>query len=108
LLYFDAVVQRDLKYSQHEIWREVGATYYSAGQYEDARTALERFLSVRPSDAEGMYRYGLTLYQLGRREDCFAQMRTVIETVKTAPRFKYRTDRRWMIEAQSFLKSQAA
>ena len=108
ILHFDAVVQRDLKFAQHEIWREVGATYYAAGQYEDARTALERFLAARQSDAEGMYRYGLTLFQLGRREDCFAQMRSVIETVKAGPRFKYRTDRRWMIEAQSFLKSQAA
>ena len=102
ILSFDAVVQRDLNFSQNEIWREIGATYYEAGQFEDAKTALERFLAARSSDAEGMYRYGLTLYELGRREDSFVQMREVIESVKKAPSYKYRTDRRWMIEAKDF------
>jgi len=108
ILAFDAVVQRDLNYSQQEVWREVGATYYAAGQYADASNALERFLRSRPSDAEGMYRYGLALFQLGRLDDAVTQMKDVIETVQNAPAFKYRIDRRWMIEAQSFLRSQTA
>jgi len=40
---FEQVVSRDPAHSQHEIWREVGATYIAAGQFEDARDALERF-----------------------------------------------------------------
>ena len=41
---FEQVVARDQSHSQHEIWREVGATYIAAEQFEDARYALEQFL----------------------------------------------------------------
>jgi tetratricopeptide (TPR) repeat protein len=49
---FEHVVTRDPAHSQYEIWREVAATYIAAGQFEDARTALEQFLEHRPSDPE--------------------------------------------------------
>lgn len=105
---FDQVVRYDMAYSQNEVWREIGGTYYGAGQYDDAREAFERFLAERPSDAEGKYRYGLTLFRLGQVEQAVYQMKGVIETVKTSPAYKYRIERRWMIEAQSFLRSQSA
>jgi len=104
--HFDTVVRQDMDHSQSEVWREIGCTYFAAGQYTDALEAFERFLARRPSDAEGMYRHGLTLYKLGRSDEAASQMRAVIETVRTAPAYKYRLDRRWMIEAQSFLRSQ--
>jgi len=59
-------------------------------------------------DAEGRYRYGMTLYQLGYPEDAATQMRACIEAVRTSPAYKYRTDKHWMNEAQSFLRSQMA
>src|SRR5204862_5081116 len=62
--HFDAVVSRNPEHSQSEAWREIGWTYFQAGQFEDARAAFERFTDRRPSDAEGRYRYGLTLHQL--------------------------------------------
>src|SRR5438477_4341409 len=31
--HFEQVVQRDQSHSQHEIWREIGATYLAAGRY---------------------------------------------------------------------------
>ena len=55
---FEQVVTRDQTHAQHEIWREVGATYIDAGQFEDARDALERFLEHRPSDPEALYLMG--------------------------------------------------
>ena len=42
-------VQRDQSHSQNEIWREIGATYIAAGQYGDARDALERFWIDAPT-----------------------------------------------------------
>ena len=105
--YFDAVVQRHTDHSQSEVWREIGHSYYEAGQLEDARAAFERFLSKRPSDAEGHYRYGLTLARLGRQEAAAAEMRACIEAARTAPSYKYRTEKRWMGEAETFLRSQA-
>ena len=105
--YFDAVVTQDPRHSQNEIWREVGLTYFQAGQYEDAREALQRFIENRPTDAEGHYYYGLALHKLGRTEEAASEMRAVIEFVRTAPAYKYRLEKHWMNEAQSFLRSQS-
>ena len=102
---FEQVVSRDPTHSQHEIWREVGATYIAAGQYEDARNALERFLEHRPSDPEALYLMGRAHAGLGHRREAASSMQACIEAVKTAPAYKYRADRRWLNEAQQFIKS---
>jgi tetratricopeptide (TPR) repeat protein len=102
---FEQVVARDPAHSQHEIWREVGATYLAAGQFEDARDALERFLEQRPSDPEGLYLMGRAHAALGHRREAASLMQACIEAVKTAPAYKYRTDKRWLNEAQQFIKS---
>jgi tetratricopeptide (TPR) repeat protein len=103
--HFDAVVSRNPAHSQSEAWREIGWTYFQAGQYEDARSAFERFIARRPSDAEGRYRYGLTLHQLGRNDAAATEMRACIEAVRTSPAYKYRAEKHWASEAESFLRS---
>jgi tetratricopeptide (TPR) repeat protein len=105
--YFDSVVTQDPHHSQNEVWREVGLTYFQAGQYDDARDALVRFLEGRPTDAEGHYYYGLALHKLGRAEEAASAMKAVIEFVRTAPAYKYRLEKHWMNEAQSFLRSRS-
>ena len=102
---FEQVVARDQAHSQHEIWREVGATYVAAGQFEDARDALERFLDQRPSDPEALYLMGRTHAGLGHNREAASSMQACIEAVKTAPAYKYRADKRWLNEAQQFIKS---
>jgi tetratricopeptide (TPR) repeat protein len=102
---FEQVVARDQAHSQHEIWREVGATYIAAGQFEDARDALERFLENRPSDPEALYLMGRAHAGLGHRREAASSMQACIEAVKTAPAYKYRADKRWLNEAQQFIKS---
>lgn len=106
ITHFDAVVTRHPEHSQNEVWREIGHAYFQAGQFEDARTAFERFIDKRPSDAEGRYRYGLTLHQLGRTGDAEKEMRACIEAVRTSPVYKYRAEKHWASEAQAFLRSQ--
>src|SRR6185295_3999111 len=93
-------------HSQSEAWREIGWTYFQAGQYEDARVAFERFIDKRPSDAEGRYRYGLTLHQLGRDDAAAIEMRACIEAVRTSPSYKYRAEKHWASEAETFLRAQ--
>ncbi len=105
---FDAVVSRASDHSMNEIWREIGRTYFQAGQFEDAKSAFERFLEKRPSDAEGHYRYGITLHRLGRPREAVSEMHACIEAVRTSPAYKYRAEKRWMSEAESFLRSQVA
>lgn len=104
--HFDAVVSSNPEHSQSEAWREIGWTYFQAGQYDDARSAFERFIARRPSDAEGRYRYGLTLHQLGRNDAAATEMRACIEAVRTSPAYKYRAEKHWASEAESFLRSQ--
>jgi tetratricopeptide (TPR) repeat protein len=104
ITHFEAVVQRDPEHSQNEAWREIGRTYFEAGQLEDARAAFERFLAKRPSDAEGHYRYGLALKRLGRGEDAASEMRACIEAVRTSPTYKYRAEKHWLSEAEAFLR----
>jgi tetratricopeptide (TPR) repeat protein len=105
--HFGEVVERNQMHSQHEIWREIGATYLAATQFEDAREALERFLENRNMDPEGLYLMGRALAGLGRQREAAASMQACIEAVKTAPAYKYRTEKRWLNEAQQFLRSQA-
>ena len=102
---FEHVVARDPAHSQHEIWREVAATYIAAGQFEDARMALDRFLEHRPSDPEGLYLMGRAHAGLGHKREATSLMQACIEAVKTAPAYKYRTSKRWLNEAQQFIKS---
>lgn len=102
---FEQVVSRDPAHSQHEIWREVGATYIAADQFDDARDALERFLEHRPSDPEALYLMGRAHAGLGHRREAASSMQACIEAVKTAPAYKYRAGKRWLNEAQQFIKS---
>jgi tetratricopeptide (TPR) repeat protein len=102
---FEQVVTRNPAHSQHEVWREVAATYIAAGQFEDARTALEQFLEHRPSDPEGLYLMGRAHAGLGHKREATSLMQACIEAVKTAPAYKYRTSKRWLNEAQQFIKS---
>ena len=101
---FEHVVTRDQTHSQHEIWREVAATYIAAGQFEDARNALEQFLEHRPSDPEGLYLMGRAHAGLGHKREATNLMQACIDAVKTAPAYKYRASKRWLNEAQQFIK----
>lgn len=105
--HFEQVVERDEAHAQHEIWREIGATYLAASQFADARDALERFLEHRRSDPQGLYLMGRALAGLGRTREAAEQMQACIEAVKTAPAYKYRTEKRWLNEAQQFLRTQS-
>ena len=102
---FEQVVMRNPAHSQYEVWREVAATYIAAGQFEDARTALDQFLEHRPSDPEGLYLMGRAHAGLGHKREATSLMQACIEAVKTAPAYKYRTSKRWLNEAQQFIKS---
>ncbi|HEX8284112.1 MAG TPA: tetratricopeptide repeat protein [Pyrinomonadaceae bacterium] len=107
IAHFGEAVSRDDAHAQHEIWREVGATYIAAGQFGDAQDALERFLARRPSDPEALYLMGRAAAGLGDRSGAREWMQRCVEAVRTAPAYKYRADKRWLNEAQQFLRTQS-
>ncbi|HEY8461662.1 MAG TPA: tetratricopeptide repeat protein [Blastocatellia bacterium] len=102
--HFEEVVRLDPSHSQNEIWRETGLVYYDAGQFEDALDMFDKFLDKRPSDAEARYWRGMTLDKLGRESEAEQEMQNCVESVRTAPAYKYRIDRRWMNLAENFLR----
>ena len=63
--HYGETVARNDAHAQHEVWREAGATYVSAAQFEDARDALGRFLERRQADPEGLYLMGRAQFGLG-------------------------------------------
>jgi Tfp pilus assembly protein PilF len=102
--HFEQVVQRDQYHAQNEIWREIGATYIAAGQFADARDALQKFLERRENDPQGLYLMGRAHAGLGDQQEAASSMQACIDAVKTAPAYKYRAEKRWLHEAQQFLK----
>jgi tetratricopeptide (TPR) repeat protein len=102
--HFEQVVQRDQYHAQNEIWREIGATYIAAGQFADAREALQKFLERRENDPQGLYLMGRAYAGLGDQQEAASSMQACIDAVKTAPAYKYRSEKRWLHEAQQFLK----
>src|ERR1051325_6266408 len=102
--HFEQVVQRDQYHAQNEIWREIGATYIAAGQFADGRDALEKFLNRRENDPQGLYLMGRAHAGLGDSQEAATSMQACIDAVKTAPAYKYRAEKRWLHEAQLFLK----
>lgn len=107
IAHYGETLARDATHAQHEVWREAAATYVSAGQYADALDALERFLEVRQTDPEGLYLMGRAHAGLGRRREAVEWMQACIEAVRTSPAYKYRSEKRWLSEAQQFLRSLA-
>ena len=103
--HFTAVVSRDETHAQHEIWRETGATYLAAGQYTDARAMLERFLTERAADPQGLYLLGRAQSGLGDNAAARVALEACIAAVKNTPNFKYPAEKRWLKEAQQFLRS---
>ncbi|MEO6725709.1 MAG: tetratricopeptide repeat protein [Blastocatellia bacterium] len=104
--HFEKVIGQDDAHSHHEIWRETGLVYYSAKQYPDALEMFDKFLQKCPSDAQARYWHGMTLFNLGRTVEAVTEMQACIESVKTAPAYKYRTERQWLHLAQNFLREQ--
>jgi tetratricopeptide (TPR) repeat protein len=104
--HFNTVVTLDEKHSQSEIWREIGETYMAAGMFEDAYSALERFIERRAYDSEGLYLLGTVAQKTGRPEKARESFERCIEASQTMPHYRYRSQmRKWRKLAQEQLKT---
>jgi tetratricopeptide (TPR) repeat protein len=93
----------DDKLAQSDVWRELGAAYFGAGRFEEARAALEKFTSRREYDPEGLYWYGKTLKQLGQTAQAKEMFERAIEAVRTMPSHRRAQVRGWATRAKSEL-----
>jgi tetratricopeptide (TPR) repeat protein len=101
--HFEPVVARDPKHSRHEVWREVGATYVEASDFENARAMLSRYVENRPYDPEGLFLLGLAQKKLGHPEAAREMRERCIEASRTAPDYRKSELRHWRRRAQNEL-----
>jgi tetratricopeptide (TPR) repeat protein len=93
----------DDRLSQSEVWRELGASLFAAGRFEDARAALDKFTARREYDPEGLYWFGKTLKQLGDIEHAKEMFRRAIEAARTMPARRRAQVRVWASRSRSEL-----
>ncbi|HEX8194763.1 MAG TPA: tetratricopeptide repeat protein [Pyrinomonadaceae bacterium] len=95
LRHFSIVAEQDEKHALNEIWREIGATYFDAGAFAEAREFLGKFVERRPFDPEGLFRLGQTLKALNLNEEAREMFRRCVEAVQTSPDYRRGLQRKW-------------
>lgn len=103
LNHFSVVLEQNEKYALNEIWREIGATYWQAKMFAEARNALETFVERRPYDPEGLYYYGKVLKEQGEVEKAREMFEQAVDAAKTSPDFRRHELRQWSKLAQKEL-----
>lgn len=103
LRHFSIVVEQNEKHALNEIWREIGATYFDAKAYTEAREFLEKFVERRPFDPEGLFLLGQTLKALNLNEKAREMFRRCVEAVQTSPDYRRGQQRKWARLAQKQL-----
>lgn len=93
--YFSTVVGQNDTFRLSEIWREIGITYLEAGMKEEAREALEKYVSRRPFDGEGLFYLGKLLKELDDRSSAREMFERAVEAAATAPYHRRRELRKW-------------
>jgi Tfp pilus assembly protein PilF len=95
LNHFAVVLEQNERHALSEIWREIGATYMDAGMLVEAREALEKFVTRRPVDSEGLYYLGKVLKAQGEYDKAREMFEQAIESAKTSPDYRRRELRCW-------------
>ena len=104
LAHFQTVVDLNEKHSQSEVFRELGAVYIAARQYDDACDQLAQYVERRPYDPEGLFFYGQGLEGLGRTAEAREIYQRATEAARTAPHYRRRFTAKWSRLAQKQLR----
>ncbi len=93
--HFSVVVEQNDKYSLSEVWREIGVTYFEAGMNSEAFEALEKFVTRRAFDSEGLYYFGKLLQKTDANIRANEMFERAIEAAKTAPYYRKKELVKW-------------
>jgi hypothetical protein len=102
---FEEVVRQDETHARHEVWREIGATYLASTSWANARWALEKYVSKRPHDPEGLLLLGQSLSASGEKAPADDAYRRCIESVNTMPAFRRGEVTRFKRQAKKLLSA---
>jgi len=83
------------KCGSHEVWRELGVAYFQSDCLGEAREALEKYVSRRAYDPEGLYWQGKTLAASERLEEARQSLQSCEEAVNTMPPHLRRKHGKW-------------
>ena len=97
----ETAAKLDDKLAQSDVWRELGAAYFAANRVQDAGRALEKYLTRREYDPEGLYWFGMVMKNLGRSADARELFQRAIDSVKTMPSHRRAELRQWSSKAKS-------
>jgi tetratricopeptide (TPR) repeat protein len=92
------------EYGLGDIFREVGKAYLHTGSVEKSREFFEFFLENRNSDPEGRYWLAVALQRLGDTDQMRFQLNTLLEQVRSDPRFFRKGNREWIYRARKLLR----
>lgn len=92
------------EYGLGDIFREVGKGYLHSGKLDKAIEFLKFFLEARGSDPEGRYWLAVTLKKAGDLDGMKAQLRTILDQVRSNPRFFRKENREWLHRARLLLR----
>jgi len=93
--HFATVVGQNDTFRVNEIWREIGVTYMEAGMPNEAKDALEKYVSRRPFDGEGLYHFGMVLKGQGENDQANEMFERAVEALSTAPYHRRRVLAKW-------------
>ena len=85
----------DDKCASNEVWRELGKACWHTSQWQDALTALDKYVSRRPYDPEGQYWRGKVLLALGSPREASEAFVACQEAVVTMPPHRRRQLQKW-------------
>ncbi len=100
---FRKVAALDERHASGEVWRELGAALFTAGENGPALVALEKYTNRRPYDPEGLCWYGRVLAQQEKTTEAREAFERAIEAVDTMPSNRRREVSRWKSVAKDEL-----
>jgi hypothetical protein len=92
------------KTAGYEVWREIGATQLSLGNYEQSLAALNRYVNDREYDPIGLVYRAEALNNVGRHHDARSSYEKALEAITTMPRHRRGELRPWASRAKNGLR----
>ncbi len=94
-----------LKYG--EPYLMLAEVYIDRGDFKEALPLLGNFERIYHASPRGLYQMGLVKLKLGMEKEGTDMLKEAIRTFKTSPRYKRKTERKWVWKARLLLRKGA-
>jgi len=98
--YFDDAMKASPTLKYGEPYLIMAEAYMDHAEYEKAESLLEKFENIHSSSSRGLYEMGIVKLKLGHRGEGLEYLKKSIDSCKTSPFFKRKTDRKWAWKAR--------